>query len=147
MVHLRMLELAVQNHFHFDSAQMPLNLLDAHFRSFEKNVVPKLVQQKIAVLGMKPLAEGEIPRSGVATATECLHYALSLPTTVVINGCETMERLEQALEAARTFKPLSGTQMAALRTKTREVAMTGRLEKFKTSNIFDGTAKNPQWMG
>ena len=146
-VHLRMLELASQNHFHFDSAQMPLNLLDAHFRSFEKNVVPKLVQQKIAVLGMKPLAEGEIPRSGVASAIECLHYALSLPTTVVINGCETMERLEQALEAARTFKPLTGAQMAALRGKTREVAMTGRLEKFKTSNIFDGTAKNPQWMG
>jgi aryl-alcohol dehydrogenase-like predicted oxidoreductase len=146
-VHLRMLELAAQNHFHFDSAQMPLNLLDTHFRSFEKNVVPKLVQQKIAVLGMKPLAEGEIPRSGVASATECLHYALSLPTTVVINSCETMERLEQALEAMRTFKPLTGMQMAALRAKTREVAMTGRLEKFKTSNIFDGTAKNPQWMG
>jgi aryl-alcohol dehydrogenase-like predicted oxidoreductase len=146
-VHLRMLELAAQNHFHFDSAQMPLNLLDAHFRSFEKNVVPKLVEQKIAVLGMKPLAEGEIPRSGVANAIECLHYALSLPTTVVINGCETMERLNQAFEAARTFKPLSGAQMAALRDKTKQVAMTGKLEKFKTSNIFDGTARNPQWMG
>ena len=146
-VHLRMLELAAQNHFHFDSAQMPLNLLDAHFRSFEKNVVPKLVEKKIAVLGMKPLAEGEIPRSGVANAIECLHYALSLPTTVVINGCETMERLNQAFEAARTFKPLSGAQMAALRDKTKQVAMTGKLEKFKTSNIFDGTARNPQWMG
>src|SRR6476661_685910 len=121
-VHLRMLELAAQNHFHFDSAQMPLNLLDAHFRSFEKNVVPKLVEQKIAVLGMKPLAEGEIPRSGVASAIDCLHYALSLPTTVVINGCETMERLDQAFEAARTFKPLTSVQMAALRDKTKEVA-------------------------
>src|SRR3954470_18652831 len=109
-VHLRMLELAAQHHFHFDSAQMPLNLLDTHFRSFEKNVVPKLVQQKIAVLGMKPLAEGEIPRSGVASAIECLHYALSLPTTVVITGCETMDRLNQAIEAARTFKPMSKTQ-------------------------------------
>lgn len=146
-VHLRMLELAAQNHFHFDSAQMPLNLLDAHFRSFEKNVVPKLVEQKIAVLGMKPLAEGEIPRSGVASAIECLHYALSLPTTVVINGCDTMERLDQAFEAARTFKSLSGAQMTALRDKTKQVAMTGKLEKFKTSNIFDGTARNPQWMG
>src|SRR3954447_11462280 len=142
-VHLRMLELAAQNHFHFDSAQMPLNLLDAHFRSFEKNVVPKLVEQKIAVLGMKPLAEGEIPRRGVASAIDCLHYALSLPTTVVINGCETMERLDQAFEAVRTFKPLSGAQMTALRDKTKQVAMTGKLEKFKTSNIFDGTARNP----
>ncbi len=126
---------------------MPLNLLDAHFRSFEQNVLPKLVEQEIAVLGMKPLAEGEIPHSGVATAAECLHYALSLPTTVVINGCETLGRLEQALEAARTFQPLTAAQLAALRAKTRQVAMSGRLERFKTSNIFDGTAKNPQWMG
>jgi len=99
------------------------------------------------VLGMKPLAEGEIPRSGLVSAIECLHYSLSLPTTVVINGCETMERLEQALEAAKTFQPLTEAQMAALRQKTRQVAMTGRLEKFKTSNVFDGTARNPQWMG
>jgi len=141
-----MLEEAAAHQFHFDSCQMPLNVLDAHFRSFEKNVLPKLVAQGIAALGMKPLAEGEIPRSGVATAIECLHYSLSLPTTVVINGCESMERLDQALEAARTFKPLTEAQMNALRAKTRQVAMTGRLEKFKTSNVFDGTAHNPQWM-
>jgi aryl-alcohol dehydrogenase-like predicted oxidoreductase len=147
IVHLRMLEMAADRKFHFDSCQMPLNLLDAHFRSFEQNVLPKLVEQEIAVLGMKPLAEGEIPHSGVATAAECLHYALSLPTTVVINGCETLGRLEQALEAARTFQPLTAEQLAALRAKTRQVAMSGRLERFKTSNTFDGTAKNPQWMG
>jgi aryl-alcohol dehydrogenase-like predicted oxidoreductase len=141
-----MLELA-EHKFHFDSCQMPLNVLDAHFRSFEKNVVPKLVGQRIAVLGMKPLAEGEVPRSGVASAIECLHYALSLPTTVVINGCETMERLEQALEAARTCKPLPEARLAALRAKTKQVALTGRLERFKTSDTFNGTAKNPQWMG
>ena len=146
IVHERMLEEAAAHQFHFDSCQMPLNVLDAHFRSFEKNVLPKLVAQGIAALGMKPLAEGEIPRSGVATAIECLHYSLSLPTTVVINGCESMERLDQALEAARTFKPLTEAQMNALRAKTRQVAMTGRLEKFKTSNVFDGTAHNPQWM-
>src|SRR5580693_9485341 len=146
-VHLRMLDVAAQHQFHFDSCQMPLNVLDAHFRSFEKNVVPKLVEQGIAVLGMKPLAEGEIPRSGLVSAIECLHYALSLPTTVVINGCESMERLEQALEAARTFKPLTEAQLSTLRAKTRQVAVTGRLERFKTSNVFDGTAKNPQWMG
>jgi len=146
-VHVRMLELAAQNNFHFDSAQMPLNVLDAHFRSFEKSVLPKLVEQKIAVLGMKPLAEGEIPKSGIVSAIDCLHYALSLPTTVVITGCDTMDRLEQALEAARTFKPLNQTQMTTLLDKTKQVAMTGRLELFKTSNVFDGTARNPQWMG
>jgi aryl-alcohol dehydrogenase-like predicted oxidoreductase len=147
IVHLRMLEMAAEHKFHFDSCQMPLNVLDAHFRSFEKNVVPKLVEQGIAVLGMKPLAEGEIPRSGLVSATECLHYALSLPTTVVITGCESMERLEQALEAARTFKPLTEAQLSALRAKTKQAAVTGRLERFKTSNVFDGTAQNPQWMG
>jgi len=142
-----MLELADLHGFHFDSAQMPLNVLDAHFRSFEKNVLPKLVARNMAVLGMKPLAEGEIPRSGVVSAIDALHYAMSLPTTTVITGCDTMERLNQALEAARSFKPLSSEQMAALRDKTQQVAMTGKLELFKTSNIFDGTAKNPQWMG
>jgi aryl-alcohol dehydrogenase-like predicted oxidoreductase len=147
IVHLRMLELAAEHKFHFDSCQMPLNVLDAHFRSFEKNVVPKLVEQGIAVLGMKPLAEGEIPRSGLVSAIECLHYALSLPTTVVITGCESTERLEQALEAARTFQPLTEAQISTLRAKTKAMAETGRLERFKTSNVFDGTAHNPQWMG
>ncbi len=147
IVHLRMLDLAAAHKFHFDSCQMPLNVLDAHFRSFEKEVVPKLVAQGIAVLGMKPLAEGEIPRSGLVSAIECLHYALSLPASVVITGCESMDRLEQALEAARTFKPLTEAQLSALRAKTKTVAMTGRLERFKTSEVFDGTARNPQWLG
>ncbi len=147
IVHLRMLELAGQHNFHFDSCQMPLNVLDAHFRSFEKNVLPILVAQHIAVLGMKPLAEGEIPRSGLVSAIDALHYAMSLPTTVVITGCESMDRLRQALEAGRTFKPLTEAAMNGLRTKTRQAALTGRLELFKTSNVFDGTAQNPQWMG
>jgi len=146
-VHLRMLAMAAERKFHFDSCQMPLNVLDAHFRSFEREVLPKLREQGIAVLGMKPMAEGEIPRSGVVNAIECLHYALSLPTTVVITGFESMERLEQALEAARTFKPLTEAQLNALRAKTKTVAMTGRLELFKTSEKYDGTARNPQWLG
>ncbi len=146
-VHLRMLEVAEQNKFHFDSAQMPLNILDASFRSFAHQVVPKLVEQGIAVLGMKPLASAAIPQSGVATAVECLHYALSLPTSVVINGCDSMARLDQAFEAIRTFKPLTKDEITALVTKTREAALTGKLERFKTSSQFDGTARNPQWMG
>src|SRR5947208_16487803 len=130
----------------FSCLDCMINLLDSNFRVFAKDVVPRLQSQGIALLGMKPLAEGEIPKSGLVTAIEALHYALSQPTTVVITGCDTMERLEQALEAARTFKPMTKTQMAALTDKTREVALTGRLEKFKTTNVFDGTAKNPQWM-
>src|SRR3954470_1648626 len=146
-VHLRMLEVAAQNKFHFDSAQMPLNVLDASFRSFGQQVVPKLVEQGIAVLGMKPLASGAIPQNNIANAIECLHFSLSLPTSVVINGCDSMERLDQAFEAARTFKPLTQQQISALVDKTRQAALTGKFERFKTSTQFDGTARNPQWMG
>ena len=148
VVHLRMLEVAAANKFHFDSCQMPLNVMDAHFRSFTHQVVPRLVEQGIAVLGMKPLAEGNVFTSGSGvTAIECLHYAMSLPTSVVITGCETMERLEQAIRAAETFQPMSPQQMEALLAKTKSAAMTGKFEPFKTTTIFDGTAQNPQWMG
>src|SRR5689334_10921717 len=146
-VHLRMLEVAAQNKFHFDSAQMPLNVLDASFRSFGQQVVPKLVDQGIAVLGMKPLASGAIPQNNIASAIECLHFALSLPTSVVINGCDSMERLDQAFEAARTFKPFTRDQVSALVSKTREAALTGKFELFKTATRFDGTAQHPEWMG
>jgi aryl-alcohol dehydrogenase-like predicted oxidoreductase len=147
VVHLRMLEIAAQHNFHFDSAQMPLNVLDASFRSFGQQVVPKLVQQGIAVLGMKPLASGAIPQNKIADAVECLHFALSLPTSVVINGCDSMERLDQAFEAARTFQPLSQAKVSALVSKTREAALTGKYELFKTATRFDGTAQHPEWMG
>ena len=147
LVHLRMLEVAGQHKFHFDTAQMPLNILDAQFRSFSHQVAPKLVEQGIGVLGMKPLASGEIPRNGIASATDCLHFALNLPTSVVINGCDTLQRLEQALEAVRTFKPLSTAQISALMSRTRQAALSGKFELFKTSVRFDGTASHPQWMG
>ena len=147
VVHLRMLEVAATHEFHFDTCQMPVNILDAQFRSFAQQVVPKLVEQGIAVLGMKPMASGAIPKNGFATGVECLHYALSLPTSVVITGCDSVQRVDQALEAARTFKPLSQTALSALLARTREAALTGKYELFKTSSRFDGTAHNPQWMG
>jgi aryl-alcohol dehydrogenase-like predicted oxidoreductase len=146
-VHLRMLEIASQHGFHFDACQMPLNLMDAHFRSFEKQVVPKLVEQGIGVLGMKPMGDGNVLKSGVVSATECLQYALSLPTSVVITGCDSMDRLDQAIKVASGFQRLSAQQMAALRAKTQQAAMTGKFEPFKTTAQFDGTARNPQWMG
>ncbi len=145
-VHLRMLEVAEQNSFRFDACQLPLNVLDAHFRSFERQVVPKLVKEGIAVLGMKPMAFGAILKAGAATAMECLQYALSLPASVVITGCESMERLEQAFEAMRTFQPMNRSQIAALLTKTKEFALTGKYELFKTTANFDATARHPEWL-
>ena len=147
LVHLRMLDEAAAHHFQFDSCQMPLNVMDAHFRSFAHQVVPKLVEQGIAVLGMKPLANGNVLRAGVVTPIEALHYALNLPTSVVINGCDSIERVNQALEAARTFKPMTTEQTASLLAKTRTAALTGKYEPFKTTTEFDGTAQNPQWLG
>jgi aryl-alcohol dehydrogenase-like predicted oxidoreductase len=146
-VHLRMLEVADAHRFHFDTCQMPVNVMDAHFRSFTNEVLPKLTQKGIAVLGMKSMGDGHVLKSGKVTPVECLHFALSQPTSVVITGCESMERLDQALEAVRTFKPLTREQMAALLAKTKELAMTGQYEPFKTTSMFDGTARNPQWMG
>jgi aryl-alcohol dehydrogenase-like predicted oxidoreductase len=146
-VHLRMLDVAAQHKFHFDACQMPLNVLDYHFRSFTHDVVPRLVKEGVAVLGMKPLAFGNVLKAGVATPIECLHYALNLPTSVVINGCDSMERLDQAFEAARTFKPLSETELAAIVSKTKDAAMTGNFEPFKTTMVFDGTAQHPETMG
>jgi aryl-alcohol dehydrogenase-like predicted oxidoreductase len=146
-VHLRMLEVAAAHNFHFDSCQMPLNVMDAHFRSFGQQVLPKLVEQGIAVLGMKPMGDGNVLKSGAVKPVECLHYALNLPTTVVITGCENMQILDQALEAAKTFRPMGPSQVAALLAKTRDLAMSGTYEPFKTTSNFDGTARNPQWMG
>jgi aryl-alcohol dehydrogenase-like predicted oxidoreductase len=146
-VHLYMLEVARDRGFAFDTVQMPLNVMDAHFRSFEKLVLPELVRQGIGVLGMKSMANGIILRSQTVTATECLHYALNLPTSVVITGCDSMEILDQALEAARTFRQLNADEVAALLAKTAQAASRGEFEPFKTSSIFDSTASHPEWLG
>ena len=146
-VHLRMLDVAAAHGFHFDACQMPLNVMDAHFRSFGREVVPRLVKEGVGVLGMKPMGDGFVLKSGAVTPIECLHYALNLPTSVVITGCESMERLDQAAEAARTFRPMSQAAVEALLQKTKSAAATGQFEPFKTTEMFDGTARNPQWMG
>src|SRR6266516_3974547 len=113
-IHLHMLEVAKDHGFSFDTVQMPLNVMDAHYRSFEKLVLPELVKQNIGVLGMKSMANGIILKSGTVTAVECLQYALNLPTSVVITGVDSMEILEQAFEAAHTFRPLRKAQVKSL---------------------------------
>jgi predicted aldo/keto reductase-like oxidoreductase len=147
IVHLRMLEEADRHDFHFDACQMPLNPFDAHFRSFGEKVVPVLVKKGIAVLGMKPMGDGLLLKSGVVQPVECLRYALSLRTTTVITGCERMEILNQALDVVRTFKPMSAAEVKTLLAKTEKPALSGQYEAFKTTDRFDGTAQNPKWMG
>jgi aryl-alcohol dehydrogenase-like predicted oxidoreductase len=146
-IHLYMLDVAREHGFLFDTVQMPLNVMDAHYRSFGTLVLPELVKQGIGVLGMKPMANGIILKSNTVSPIECLHYALNLPTSVVITGVDSMKILDQACEAARTFRPLTDPELTALLSRTATAAARGEFEPFKTSSIFDGTAQNPAWLG
>ncbi|OLE96443.1 MAG: aldo/keto reductase, partial [Cyanobacteria bacterium 13_1_20CM_4_61_6] len=146
-IHLHMLDVAREHGVALDTVQMPLNVMDAHYRSFGQLVLPELVRQGIGVLGMKPLANGRILQSHTVTATECLHYALHLPTSVVITGCDSMAILDQAIDAARTFRPLSDAEVAALLARTADAASRGEFELFKTTSLYDSTASNPSWLG
>jgi len=146
-IHLRMLETADKHPFRFDAVQMPLNAMDAHYESFGQKVLPVLVKNEIGVLGMKPMGAGLLLRSNTLSPIECLHFAMNLPTSVVITGCESLANVQQALDAARSFKPLSSAEVAALLTRTEQAARNGQFEGYKTTNNFDGTIHNPQWLG
>lgn len=146
-IHNKMLETAFAHNFTFDTVQMPLNVMDAHYESFERKTLPILVKHGIGVLGMKPMGDKIILHSKTATPVECLHYAMNLPTSVVITGCDSMQILQQALGAARSFTPLSKDEVAALLAKTSTAAAKGEFEQYKTTHNFDGTYQNPQWLG
>ncbi len=146
-IHLHMLEIARQHGFAFDAVQMPLNVMDAHYDSFARQVVPVLVEHDIGVLGMKPMGDPFVLVSGTVSAIECLHYAMNLPTSVVITGCDSLPVLEQALRAARTFRPLTEAAVAGLLARTALAAREGKYELYKTTHHFDGTYQNPQWLG
>jgi predicted aldo/keto reductase-like oxidoreductase len=146
-IHLKMLATAAKHGFTFDAVQMPLNVMDAHFNSFEKKVLPVLLKNDIGVLGMKPLGDHFILDSKTATPVECLHYAMNLPTSVVITGCDSLPILQQAIQAARSFQPMNSSQIEVLLAKTAKAAEAGQFELYKTTHQFDGTVANPQWLG
>ena len=146
-MHLHMLETAKTHQFHFDAVQMPLNAMDAHYDSFGQKVLPVLVKNEIGVLGMKPMGAGLLLQSNTLSPIECLHFAMNLPTSVVITGCQSLANVQQALSAARSFKPLSSAEVTALLARTEQSARDGQFEGYKTTNNFDGTAHNPQWLG
>ncbi len=146
-VHLRMLEMAQKHNFHFDTVQMPINVMDAHFRSFTQQVMPVALREGIGVLAMKTFGDHFILDSNTVTPTEALHYGLTQPVSVLITGIDTMPVLQQALEAVRTFKPMTELEVSALLQRTAAAASDGRYELFKTTAHFDGTAANPKWLG
>jgi len=148
-IHLRMLKTAEAHKFTFDTVQMPLNVMDAHYDSFHR-VLPVAKKADTAVLAMKPLGSGLFFKSGALskgaiTPTECLQYPMSLPTSVVITGCDTVGILKQALNAAYGFKAAEDHQQGVLARTTTD-AKAGEWEKYKTSDVFDGTAQHPWWL-
>ena len=134
-IHLRMLS----QDFPFDTVQLPLNCLDATFRSFETHVMPEANRRGIAVLGMKSLGgSGEIVTHGAATPSDALRYAMSLPVATTISGMDSIGVLEQNLGIAKGFQPMKPEEMQALRERVKVFAADGHLELFKTTKKYDG---------
>ena len=133
--------------FPFATAQMPLNIMDAQYRSFQHEVVPVCQQKGIGVLGMKSLGDKNLLKSGLVTAPECLRYSLSLPASVIITGCDSLENVHQAIQVATTFQPFPPEELAGLLQRTRAAAESGKYEPFKNTHTFDSTWDNPEWMG
>ena len=140
-IHLRMLS----HGFPFDTVQMPLNCFDATFRSFETHVLPEVVRQQIAPLGMKSLGgSGEMVAKGAVGVDEALRYAMSLPVATTISGMNSLAVLRQNLAIARGFSPLSASEMQKLRDRCRPDASDGHLELFKTTKKYDGDVGREQ---
>lgn len=146
-IHLHMIEIADKHGFTFDTVQMPVNALDEHYDSFGQKVIPVAQKHGMAILGMKPLSNGAILKTDTVSAVEALHYAMSVPVTVTITGCESLSNLDQALGVARNFKPMDKQQKLAVLQKTAPVGAAGKFEAYKSSHIYDGTINNPQWLG
>ncbi|MFZ5831993.1 MAG: aldo/keto reductase [Planctomycetota bacterium] len=133
-IHLEM----INRGFHWDACQMPINIMDAHYRSFQKEVVPVCVGRKIGVVGMKGLAGGALVRDGNLSAIDCRRYALSLPVSTLVCGMASRENLQQDVAVARGFQPMSDEEMQAFLAKTRSAGSMGQLERFKTTRGYDG---------
>ncbi len=137
-IHLKMLDKPHE----WDTAQMPINVLDAHYRSFQRGVVPVCLKKNVGVIGMKSLAggspRGRIPSMGQATAQECIRYALSLPVASLVVGIQTMEDLKQDVAIARNFQPMPDGEKERLLARVKEQAGDGRHELFKSTQTFDG---------
>ena len=145
-IHRHMFEVADQHKFHFDTVQMPVNIMDAHYDSFAHTIFPIAEKRRTAVLAMKTFGDAFILQSGVAQPIEMLHYSMSQPVAVVITGIDRMPILEQALEAVRTYTPMTEAQQQALLARSAAKARGGATEHYKISTHFDGTTQHPNWL-
>ena len=146
-LHLGMIEMAEKHDFIFDTVQMPLNVMDAHYESFERHVLPVALERDMGVIGMKAFGDHAILDTNVLPPRDMLYYGFNLPTSVVVTGIDTPEILDQAIDAATSFKPLDARTVAAMLEKTRVLARDGASELYKTTHFFDSTVQNPSWLG
>ena len=144
--HLHMIDIATKHGFTFDTVQMPLNVMDAHYNSFEKAVLPAAGKLDMGIIAMKTFGDHHILDTGAVDPVTMLHYGMNLPVSTVVTGIDTHPVLEQALSAATTFRALSAAQVATILAKTSGLAANGATELYKTTHVFDGTVQNPQWL-
>ena len=150
-IHMEMFRVADEHGFHFDTVQHPVNVMDAHFRSFTRGVIPAAHERGTATIGMKTFGDhfilDHVQKSGTATATQLLHFGMSQPVAVIVTGIDSLKVLDQAVNAAHTFSPMTPEAQTTLLASTKDAAMHGKYELFKTSDHFDSTAQKPDWLG
>jgi aryl-alcohol dehydrogenase-like predicted oxidoreductase len=131
--------------FEWDACQFPVNVLDLHYRSFQKQVLPVCAEKKVGAIGMKGYGGGNgIARQAGLTAAEAYRYALSQPVASQVVGMTTLQQLEENIALARGFKPLSAGEQSALAEKVKPFATDGRFEQFKSTQNFDGPVHRRQ---
>ncbi|MBM4192895.1 MAG: aldo/keto reductase [Gemmatimonadetes bacterium] len=135
-IHLKLLARG----FPWDVVAMPLNPLDASFRSFERQVLPQAIKQGAAVFGCKPVAGGALATIRGSKPEDAFRYVWSLPVSSVLCGMDSPAVLKKNLKSAAAFQPFHAGEMDALRQKTRVAAGDGRYERYKTTQDFDGRA-------
>jgi len=145
-IHKHMFEVAAQHGFRFDTVQMPVNIMDAQFDSFQQTIFPIAARTGTAVLAMKTFGDTFVLDSGVARPIELLHYSMSQPVAVVITGCDSMPILDQAFEAMRTYRPMTAAEQQSLLARAAAKARDGSTEPYKVSHHFDGTMQHPRWL-
>jgi aryl-alcohol dehydrogenase-like predicted oxidoreductase len=144
--HVHMFEVAAQNGFVFDTVQMPLNIMDAHFQSFEHAVIPVAQATDTAILAMKTFGDHHILDARVVGPLQMLHYSMHLPVAAVVTGIDSVATLDQAVTAAVSYRPLSDAQVASILARSAPLSIDGATERYKTTDEFDGTIAHPEWL-
>jgi aryl-alcohol dehydrogenase-like predicted oxidoreductase len=145
-IHLHMIETATRHEFTFDTVQMPLNVMDAHYESFEKRVLPVAKKLDMGIIAMKTFGDHFILDSKAVSPRDMLHYGMNLPTSVVVTGIDKPQILDQAIEAASSFAPLAAAKVRAILAKSKPHARDGKCELYKSTHFFDATMQNPTWL-